>query len=446
MKVGENCICGSGRKFEVCCELYIDKTIEDYKVELKKNNKINAYYIAIGMLSSYLLMVQKHTNKVIESMPEMGMKLLEIDIKALSECLDRIYGLLFEENIVDNWGKRLTSIKSLINNPAWKEKCTYYQLLYYTTCQSKGYAAEITELISENEPYEEMDLDLLLCLYQEYPINGSLTKALQMLDWIVEKSTDPLQKLKYKYSKAIRLSLSQDAQAAKQIADQVIMELNEYKYNVNEPYENHQVAMMYEFYYNFTGDASWLEKSLSVRSKMNLDIFNNEGKAQQYGCMGYTYWRLGKYEKAKEYFETSLDYNYNLFSKIYMLDCLVELREIRDLNSYLLDIPIDDLGKDIFDFLYIIGHAAICLNDVKSLKVIKNYLKSIEFSGGPYFDMCLKDLELGIEKKSGNLRMILSKIKEIQNYVIIQPNFYGIGINFNKMVQDLTSDSDEKKS
>ena len=60
--------------------------------------------------------------------------------------------------------------------------------------------------------------------------------------------------------------------------------------------------------------------------------------------------------------------------------------------------------------------------------------------------MCLKDLELGIEKKSGNLRMILSKIKEIQNYVIIQPNFYGIGINFNKMVQDLTSDSDEKKS
>ena len=68
----------------MCCELYIDKTIEDYKVELKKNNKINAYYIAIGMLSSYLLMVQKHTNKVIESMPEMGMKLLEIDIKALS--------------------------------------------------------------------------------------------------------------------------------------------------------------------------------------------------------------------------------------------------------------------------------------------------------------------------------------------------------------------------
>lgn len=40
LKVGENCICGSGRKFEVCCELYIDKTIEDYKVELKKIIKL----------------------------------------------------------------------------------------------------------------------------------------------------------------------------------------------------------------------------------------------------------------------------------------------------------------------------------------------------------------------------------------------------------------------
>lgn len=51
-------------------------------------------------------------------MPEMGMKLLEIDIQALSECLDKIYGLIFEENIVDNWGKCLASIKSLVNNPA----------------------------------------------------------------------------------------------------------------------------------------------------------------------------------------------------------------------------------------------------------------------------------------------------------------------------------------
>lgn len=40
LKVGENCICGSGRKCEVCCELYIDKTIEDYKVELKKIIKL----------------------------------------------------------------------------------------------------------------------------------------------------------------------------------------------------------------------------------------------------------------------------------------------------------------------------------------------------------------------------------------------------------------------
>lgn len=80
------------------------------------------------MLSSYLLMVQKHTNKVIESMPEMGIKLLEIDIKALSECVDRIYGLLFEENIVDNWGKRLTSIKSLIN----KDLCYSNSIFQFT--------------------------------------------------------------------------------------------------------------------------------------------------------------------------------------------------------------------------------------------------------------------------------------------------------------------------
>ncbi len=54
MKIGENCICGSGRKFEVCCELYIDKTIEDYKVELKKIIKLMHMKFCNRYSSKYL--------------------------------------------------------------------------------------------------------------------------------------------------------------------------------------------------------------------------------------------------------------------------------------------------------------------------------------------------------------------------------------------------------
>lgn len=126
---GEKCICGSGRLFEFCCKPYLNKTFDEYIKELNNNRKINAYYIAVGMLSEYLIKVRAHTNIILNENPDMGSWLVQLDIQALDELTNRIYELVFDCKIKDDWGERFDSIRNLVDSTLWKEKCLYYHVL-----------------------------------------------------------------------------------------------------------------------------------------------------------------------------------------------------------------------------------------------------------------------------------------------------------------------------
>lgn len=49
----------------------------------------------------------------------------------------------------------------------------------------------------------------------------------------------------------------------------------------------------------------------------------------------------------------------------------------------------------------------------------------------------MKELELELEKKSGRIRKILGKLSPLKEYLILQPQFNGMGINLEKIIEDL---------
>lgn len=59
--------------------------IEDYKRERESKNYIKAYYIAIAMLTDYLVEIKKHTNRILKDNRPIGKFILHQDINALSE-------------------------------------------------------------------------------------------------------------------------------------------------------------------------------------------------------------------------------------------------------------------------------------------------------------------------------------------------------------------------
>ena len=160
---------------------------------------------------------------------------------------------------------------------------------------------------------------------------------------------------------------------------------------------------------------------------MKVDNFNSSGKAKYFSDIAYVNWKLGNYEVAEQHFTTSLGYEENAFAQIYLLDCLVEQNKIKNLKEYLENVEFNTLGVDCIDFLIILGNAAIRLNDT---------LKEINIAV-PYYKLCLKELELELEKKSGRIRKILGKLSPLKEYLILQPQFNGMGINLEKIIEDL---------
>lgn len=61
-------------------------------------------------------------------------------------------------------------------------------------------------------------------------------------------------------------------------------------------------------------------------------------------------------------------------------------------------------------------------------------LKHIEV---PYYKFGLKELELELEKKSGKIMRLLNKLSPLKKYLILQPQLNGVGINVEKILEDL---------
>ena len=55
-----------------------------------------------------------------------------------------------------------------------------------------------------------------------------------------------------------------------------------------------------------------------------------------------------------------------------------------------------------------------------------------------YYNNQIKELEIAIEKRTGSVRAILAKLKSFSNYLILEPNINGMGIDLKKVINDLT--------
>lgn len=434
----EKCLCGSGRIYSMCCKSFSGMTAEDYKKEIGRKNYIKAYYIAVAMLSDYLEKVKKHTNKALKEQPVFGKFLLQTDVNALSELADRIFQSIPDGN-TDNWGERFEFIKTLVDADDWKNECEYYQLLYYSLNNDKGkFAEQIQALVKNIKVDVHTDRRTLELLRSVILPTGELMKILALDDILIEKTEDTLMKLKYKFDKAVQFSLVSDNSSAKRIADEVIEELeNGLFYTEDKQYSLDVSAQIYEQYYIFDPDKKWLGKALDKRNKMDVNEFNKAGKAKYYSDKAYVYWMMGDYEAAENQFLISLEYEEKAFSRIYLLDCLVELKKIKSLKEYLDGMEFKDMGVDSIDFLMVLGKAAIDLNDTASIKILKKYIRDINIEV-PYFKLCLKELELALEKKSGPIMRILEKLGPLKEYLILQPQINGIGFDLGKFLDDIT--------
>lgn len=442
----EECLCGSGLKFKYCCLPYLDDSVNVNRIieEIDKNNYELALKYCRADLTKYLWNVKSHTESLLIANSSLGNMLLEIDIKALSELLDRLMLIINRGDLKVDFIYALNRIGDVFYNQRWHMRLVYYKAAWKFFIEDNEDDARIIAL---EVSYKDIDdLDFLQMYYDLCYRNLSFSQKQEVLGKLVNLEETYSGKIQYLGAKGLEYFLIGDKSKAKEIFSKVI-ELAENNFDkFIGPYDYHQLGQAYLYAGRLLTKKEYLEKSIEYFTKSSeIEPMTDLGYSMTHSNIGDIYCDLNDLDKGLEHYFKSLDYFDNALTKIFIAQVYLEKSELEKAQEYLDQIKFEDLSYDNkVDYLFVISKFIVLHRDNEKAEFVCNELKKLRFDN-KYFSDLTNQLITELLEVYGNfsentafekskVKKLLSKINE---YFILQPNFAGIGFNFNNLIKDI---------
>lgn len=444
----DKCLCGSNKKFKYCCMNYVgDLQNKNISTFIKKLIKVEDYKLAYlyynAFLTNYLINIKRHTEPLIDMNKKIGFKLLEIDIKALAEIFDKIGYVINDGNLNVNLNKKLKNIESLFDNKSFFELVRYYRLFYLEIMNND---VELIKDLLDGLDYEKINDVRLLKMYylyisdkHEYAIKNELLKK------IINKENDIYSKLQFTVILSINYKVNNDIKYSLKFGDKAIKILNNLKTNNINPYELYIIANSIFLCGIIFDNKKYYEESIHKFSELlNLEKQNEENPkiiAHIYNYLGESYILLKDYMKAIEVLEKSNNYLFTHLAHIKIAKAYIEMNEYKKADDEIKNLDINSIPKEnLLDYLLVMGEILIFNNDKERAYKIYKSLKKIIICE-KLFDIYRDDLIIKLLEKykgfyeTNETSSLKEKILELNNIITLSPNFFGVGININKIIE-----------
>jgi hypothetical protein len=436
-KMKDLCICGSGLKFKRCCfGKYSSESINKYREYFNEGNYKKALEYARRHFTWYALAHKAHTLNLIKADKQRGLHLLNIDINALAELLENI-GLCYHHlGIGKSYGDVIDNAENLIDDVRWKEKILYLKGIWY-----------LVEFDDEQSSYsciESIDIEKcydpeILTLYlQVKPGKIPYKKSEEIINRIIENTKQESVKLQYRVLAGINLFIIFETKEACRVIADAIVQYERLEPSKKSVYGDLQYARALETLGNISNNQEVLENCKKAVESLISQAYEAKYKSgfieDLYKILGDVENGLGNYELAIDaYKKCSSDLNNIFLARVYCnFTNIDKAKEV--LNSINIG-NLDVHGK--FDLA--LAWALIALNtfEKKDIELAKSLLKNVK-TDQPYF-INLRDkqlLEL-LEAKPKDKNTITKVIKKLNEYITLNPNIFGVGVNINKIIEDL---------
>lgn len=430
----EKCQCCSGKLYKDCCKQYIDCSYDDFNNAMEHFEYIKAYNMSIAMLTKYLMYINAHTIPLLKDKNPLGKMLYEVDIKAVEELTNNIFGVLKRKKIKDNLDERFWKISQMMQCVEWKNLFQFYTIVYCDWFEK----VQIHEYISQIEITDETDTKLLEIVFSNLGYKYGIGRKIEIANLIVQKSNTKFERLQYKFAIALEYFIANDIDSSKKYADEVLIELDNYVVDNMNIYEVNKTADIYFFTAGILSRKEYYEKALELYLKCeDFKEYNESGYAMLYNRIAYVYFNQHLYEKAVEHFEKAYKYEKNNFSLIHMSENYLYLNLIDKAEECLQSIDMDNIEKDIVDYYIAKAELYICADKKEETKQLIEEMQELNICKIPYFNDIFSKLIMEMQKNTGYGNSFLDIVKNIRKYLILQPNINGIGININQMLEDV---------
>jgi len=436
------CLCGSGLKFKKCCAgAYSYEASDLFKISFNKGDYEDALNHARHHFTWYALCYRAHTVPLLQVGTEAGDKLLAIDIEALASILDNLHLCHFRLGRGGEFLRVIQSIKRVIEDERWNSKVIYILSLWHLIYKEDAHAA--FSVLSQIDMDRCLDPDVLALYLQVCSAQLSLTDATNIIDRILANSQSASYRLQYSILKGLKYSLACQHTDGHRIIREALEEFRSLSDTKESSYGRLKFAYGLELYGKLVGRQESIQEAEQVVKELLAEVdddgYSSLYRADLYRLLADCEEAQGMHVDAIKAYYASLEANDSDLTKLFLARAICNSSDIDSARELLNSVNSDDLdeaGK--FDFA--ISWALLASSSLLSrdLAEAKSRLKAAEVHD-PLFvqerDRWLIELLESVPKSSsGRIRKL---IQSLNSYVTLNPNFFGIGVNLNRLIEDL---------
>tara|TARA_A100001391_G_scaffold162758_1_gene121795 strand:+ start:94 stop:1644 length:1551 start_codon:yes stop_codon:yes gene_type:complete len=440
----EECICGSELNFSDCCARTLHEGSEAITVArrlLEENQYEAALPWCRAHLSWYILCHRAHTVPRQKAADPIARKILAIDIEALDVILRRVERCYRETGQAESFRHVLDAMEGVVADQRWADKLSLHRALWWEIVKNDG--ASAAELIAEVDVSECRDAEVLAKYVTLRTRQLSFDERVTLMRRVCELTEEQPIKFQFRCLVGISYLLVCEQEKAVELITIAVDQYRSLAKDERSWFGDHLFAQsMFLLGSLQDSDELVLEaencfaKFLNPESKVTLTPLGRSEYRMHVGrCKAF----LGEHHAAIEQYDIGLANCDIPLTRIYKAEALVSCGELETGRKLLDAIDTKSLSMvNRHDYAMARTMLAVATQQETDNESAKLALKAFEASDPLWVQQRDKWLITLLETAPCADPGVISKtIRLINRYLILQPNFFGLGVNINNALEDL---------
>jgi tetratricopeptide (TPR) repeat protein len=414
-----------------------------------------ALVAARAALCQYAIWHKSHTAPIMALGDRRIEKLLAVDIEALSEFVGDVCTLHFRLARQRELPAQLERLRALVADPRWQRKLTYHQALVLDATSAHDEAraefAKLGPIVADTET----DVEILQAHLDLFGADMPFAEKLAVCDRILKLTHSISDHVQYGGVKAMTYAAIGDVgQAKKELALAVAYAHMRAKEKPLGSRAQLLLASALSFLGLFTREERRFVEAEEVFKALLADDghWSAEGFAMLWDHLGecYRYW--GKWAAGDNAYRKALSLHPTGIRSVFLAECVLRLGHKHAAAAILDAVKFEELRPaEQVDYAYITAEIAVEYSDRDRLKTALAVLEGV-VAEEPYFEQRRLEFIVAVQAELAKgstswqaLKDLLAQpLRQLNRYIMLQPNIAGFGLNLNAMIEDALGPKDKE--
>jgi tetratricopeptide (TPR) repeat protein len=448
-QAGDPCCCGSGQVFAACCEPNLPGVLNIGKAAWEKrciDDKAACLIALRADLSQWIILHRTNTQPaMLAGLVGIG-RLVEADIANLTDAASRVAELMDLTGAGAAVPAMIEGLRSVVDDPRWSRRIVYLQALHLWRTTGADTARRELAKLGPIGP-RETDIEILRVAVTLFREGRSFAQALSLYNRLFERSEnldDRLRALGLKAAAYLEHGDSEQAQIELTDAIALVPEDEEEDLDWDE-------AIALSWCLVHLGQlgrspTAFARAEALIQRELQRDGITQLGEAVWFKELADLFRYAGDASRAAEAYREVLRRRSCFPASIFLAESLLSLGRETEADDVLRALEPARMEPDEYeDYLFASAAVSVQTGDHSAQMVASQRLRAFRGSA-PYFEQRRLAFLVAVEDalRAGTTpsllarvrRLVADPVRALNRWIMLEPNFYGIGLRGNAIVED----------